>query len=487
MRVDRGAPTAEVILLDGLVCVYSHQCSKVEDTSVAKQAELATVSDQINPQGLPAKLQLVEKEEIVLPESGDNQELDPDFILSESEEESSPLPESQDDEESTILQDLEEQYLSSTSDENDEQALSADTHDEEDIESFAKFLLSHNDKAQLPTKDRDGLHAQSVRDPKSLKQNEESPSIDPTESDLETPSLPEVYEADLSHQQKLTESAQKQRAPQEPSSRAQAAMTLSAPSKSQVQHPQSFSMRGRQESAAEERHFSHGRTVTDSLRAAKKTHQVRGHDPLSLFFRAHNDEKLFNLGESFYRDYKNGQRSFGFANVGSSEPQKRSILGIASFIRYFEENNVLVLTDRIEGSFFHDIFLVGSSQTRSVPGTELFYTSLEYHGMHFIQVSQLAAELRNSKGKVKPQMVHAIFDEYDVVFSDLPSIEARKDFYDVYLPVLKTLDHVTLVISLRQSRFTEINELKKYFASYRIPFKGSVIESDKALERRPNL
>jgi Mrp family chromosome partitioning ATPase len=86
------------------------------------------------------------------------------------------------------------------------------------------------------------------------------------------------------------------------------------------------------------------------------------------------------------------------------------------------------------------------------------------------------AEPRYRSMKKGTAMIKAMIKDYDLILVDLPSENERRDRYDIYLPLLQSLDHVTLSISLRESRFSEIQEMKDYFASYKIPVKGTVID-----------
>lgn len=206
-------------------------------------------------------------------------------------------------------------------------------------------------------------------------------------------------------------------------------------------------------------------------------------DSFNLFFRARSDERLYSLGESFYSDYKKGQSCFGFANLKSKDSQKRSVLGVASFIKYFEENSILVLTDKLEGTFYDFVTTDGDEKVFSIPGTDVTYRGLDCHGVVFIEVSVLASELRGHKNKVKSSHMRAFLASFDLILCDLPEEEERKNYYDVYLPILQALNHVTLTISLRKSRFSEVDNLKKYFSHYKIPLKGSVIEDSESKEK----
>ncbi len=197
----------------------------------------------------------------------------------------------------------------------------------------------------------------------------------------------------------------------------------------------------------------------------------------SFFFRALDDRRLYKLGDSFYRDFKAGKRSFGFGHVNSGDAQKRSILGVASFIKYFDDLKILVVTDKMEGTFFAPFKTQGRSLAApSLARVDLRSEVTDAYGVHYLELHRLIEDHKVDSGKRVPAMIKSIMEDYDLVLVDLPPEKERKDQYNVYLPFLQALDHVTLSISLRESRFSEIQEMKDYFASYKIPIKGTVID-----------
>ncbi len=222
-----------------------------------------------------------------------------------------------------------------------------------------------------------------------------------------------------------------------------------------------------------------GKKNESGLKEKKKMVNLPTEDELNFFFRATNDELLYNLGISFYKDFKNGIKHFAFAHVNSPESQKRSILGVASLIKYFEDNKILIITSDMDNSFFAP-FKKESTETiveiSTLPGFK--YAIHQCYSLCYLEVEELARRSKKSKVNVLPTVIKRLMDDYDVVICDFPQIEERKDQYDIYLPLLQIIENVTFTISLKKSRFSEINELRNYFSSYKIKIKGSVVEKN---------
>jgi hypothetical protein len=197
----------------------------------------------------------------------------------------------------------------------------------------------------------------------------------------------------------------------------------------------------------------------------------------SFFFRALDDRRLYKLGDSFYRDFKAGKRSFGFGNVTAADAQKRSILGVASFIKYFDDLKVLVVTEQMAGTFFAPFKTQGQRLTATpTDPRDVGYEVIEAYGVHYLELGQFLAAAPGRPRRKIASIVKRLRADYDLLLVDLPPERARLDRYDVYLPFLQTLDHVTLSVCLRGSRFSELREMKDYFSSYKIPIKGTVVD-----------
>lgn len=220
-------------------------------------------------------------------------------------------------------------------------------------------------------------------------------------------------------------------------------------------------------------------TVGAPLGRLKKnqSHSLAPKAGVDYFFRVVNDELLFNLGNSYYQDFKKGQKHFAFAHVNAAESQKRSILGVASFIKYFEGSKILIVTGQM-GRTYYEAFkgesLLQSAQ--SPTKTAFSYKVYVVNSLHYVEVDELSKHVSSTDQRTFAVTVKAIMDDYDLVLFDLPPTADRKEQYDVYLPLLHTMESVTLTVSLGKNRFSEIDELMKYFTSYNIKIKGSIVD-----------
>jgi hypothetical protein len=198
----------------------------------------------------------------------------------------------------------------------------------------------------------------------------------------------------------------------------------------------------------------------------------------SFFFRAKDGEKLYVLGDNFYKDFKSGFRHFSFANIGASESQKRSILGIASFMYYFENLRILIVTNSLNGSFYDQFNQDHNKTVTSISSyPEFEYNLLHHEGLNYLDVNEIQDKSRSHQVKGTEYLVKKIVEDYDVVFYDLPQIVETKSQYDVYFPILQMIENVTFVVNLKGNSYSQLDDLKNFFSSYKIHLKGLIVEN----------
>lgn len=193
--------------------------------------------------------------------------------------------------------------------------------------------------------------------------------------------------------------------------------------------------------------------------------------------RSVNSAALYKLGNSFYEDVKNGVKCFAFTHVDSAESQKRSILGIASFISYFEDARILILTNGMANSFYAGFASQTRQRTIVLSDGKQFDCPSHVDGhITYVETSELSRYAREAGVKSLSGAIKQLVDEHDVVLFDLPSTMERSEILDAYFPMIQSAESVTFTVSLRKSRFSEVNQLMKYFHNYKVKIKGSIVD-----------
>jgi hypothetical protein len=196
----------------------------------------------------------------------------------------------------------------------------------------------------------------------------------------------------------------------------------------------------------------------------------------SFFFRATDCENIYQLGDSYYKDFKTGLKHLSFANVNSPDSQMRSIIGVASYIYYFESLKILIITDSIDSIFLNYL----SESKKSVEHISVYpdfqYEAYKHEGLYYLQVNEILEKSKSHQIVGLEYLLRNIIDDYDVVLYDLPSAEVRKSKYEFYFPLLQIIQNVTITLNLKNSTFNQVDDLKKHFTNYKIKLKGCVID-----------
>lgn len=200
-------------------------------------------------------------------------------------------------------------------------------------------------------------------------------------------------------------------------------------------------------------------------------------DKNSFFFRANNSENLFKIGKTFYDDFKQGYKHFSFSHLGASEAQKKTILGIASFIHYYENLRILIVTHKMDDTYYEQ-FKTEEQQVRAHISVypDFHYTTYFHEGLNYLEVSEIIKNSKLHQVKGTEYLLQKLVDDYDIVFYDLPSVLEKKAQYDVYFPLLQLIQNVSFIVSTNKNSFTQVEELRSYFSNYNIKIKGVVVD-----------
>ncbi|MBY0516482.1 MAG: hypothetical protein K2P81_06215 [Bacteriovoracaceae bacterium] len=196
----------------------------------------------------------------------------------------------------------------------------------------------------------------------------------------------------------------------------------------------------------------------------------------SFFFRAKDGPGLFKLGNSYYEAFKDGTHQFSFSHLKSDEAQKRSILGIASFIHYHENLKILIVCASMNGSIFSSFKTDENRQEMSVSAISDFQYDVYCHeGLNYLEVSEIREKSIAQNIKDQVYLMQNLFADYDLVLFDLPDPVEMKEYYDTYFPILQIVKNVSLIVGLEKSTFTEIHSLKEFFENYKVKINGVIV------------
>ena len=196
------------------------------------------------------------------------------------------------------------------------------------------------------------------------------------------------------------------------------------------------------------------------------------------FFEVKNHEEFYQMGRSFHDDFKAGQKFFLFSHVFAGEAQQKTILGVASFLQYFDNVRVLVISSNLDQPFFKKILHNVESEELRISSKELKTARFSFHqGMTFVDGDSLMTR-RASDSLSFEQIIEQLYNLFDCILFDLPNVKDDKAFMDFYFHVYKKADSVSLVFAKNASTFKEVSSTLHHFNSYNIKIKGALMAKE---------
>lgn len=202
------------------------------------------------------------------------------------------------------------------------------------------------------------------------------------------------------------------------------------------------------------------------------------------YYKAVDHVELFKTGTSYLEDFKNGVRSFAFSSLGLSESRQKSIFGICSFFNYHTEVKTLIVAEDFKKSFFS--FYVKDLKPKSKPiykdgATYQIFSGPGFDVLDFYEIKRIYSKVPHYDYE---EFLRELTNLYDLVLWDLPELEILDANKEIYFPVIRMLDNVSLIVKGKETNIYQIRELADYYSKYQVDIKGVLFDSKK--KKLPN-
>lgn len=195
------------------------------------------------------------------------------------------------------------------------------------------------------------------------------------------------------------------------------------------------------------------------------------------FYRVSNHHELYKIGASFYADYANGMKSFAISSTGYPQSQQNSILGLASFFDHKEDLRIAIISDNLKEGVFKNI-IANSVQKNLNLTDDVSCKALSFHDhFEFINLEEVLDLVMDEEVAGYDELITSLFDQYDVVFWDVPDLEKIKSNSERYFPVIMNFDSLSIIVAKALSNSKDIKEITEFFKGYGISLKGLLFEN----------
>lgn len=194
-----------------------------------------------------------------------------------------------------------------------------------------------------------------------------------------------------------------------------------------------------------------------------------------LYYKVKNHIELFKLGDSYLRDFNRGIKSLAFNSSGIKCERERTVLGVTSFLNYNAKVTVTVVTDDLQKTLYHNFVPDLEEIKKPILNEDISYTCYATQGVEFVEFSEICDVMYQLGNTSFEEYIENFVESSDVVLWDLPELKEMDNKKEVFYPVIRSLESVSLIVKANQSKYSDLYEVKDYFEKYKVPFKGLVL------------
>jgi len=203
-----------------------------------------------------------------------------------------------------------------------------------------------------------------------------------------------------------------------------------------------------------------------------------------FFYKAKDHVELFKVGNSYMTDFEQGLKSFAYVSLedDSSEDREKSIFGVTTFFSHHKDIKICIITASILESYYSVLVDQDVYNEEVIFETEKLKV-FNADGFDLITFEELAFLAVNIGTFNLSHVVEHIVDKYDLLLWDLPTISHMDKNKQIFFPIIRCIDIVSIVVSENKTKIEDISSLIKYFKKYEIKVKGFLFSSSHKYER----
>ncbi|MEE3078071.1 MAG: hypothetical protein VX341_01945 [Bdellovibrionota bacterium] len=228
----------------------------------------------------------------------------------------------------------------------------------------------------------------------------------------------------------------------------------------------------------EGKQFKNQESVKKAVTLDIAKHELRRKNSKSLsklYYKAVNHIELFKLGDTYLQDYNRGIKNIAFNSLDSTSDREKTVLGISSFLNYNARITVTVVTDEFEKSLYKELIPDLEETTKSLGFDDITYNCLTINGIEIVDYAELWNAITQVKDSHLEELIEAFTELADIILWDLPFLSKMDAKKELFYPIIRYLDNVSLIVKSNISKYKELDSVKDYFEKYQVPIKGLVL------------
>jgi len=190
------------------------------------------------------------------------------------------------------------------------------------------------------------------------------------------------------------------------------------------------------------------------------------------FYRAKNHVELYNVGNKYFEDYKNGITHFGFYGHGLREVREKTVFGLYAYFTYEIDAKITIFTSSIDSSFYFRTIEGLKVEKRFLKGEDIAFEVYVSKNLEIIEFSTLSQVVNKMQKFTIEDLLVEYFAKSKIIFWDLPEIEQMDSAKEIFFPIIRHIDNVSILVESNFSKSADFSDTLSYFKKYGIPLKG---------------
>ncbi|MFT6070239.1 MAG: hypothetical protein ACJAT2_001766 [Bacteriovoracaceae bacterium] len=204
----------------------------------------------------------------------------------------------------------------------------------------------------------------------------------------------------------------------------------------------------------------------------------RGKQHNGFYYKAKDHVELFKTGSQYLKDFKEGLKSFAFSSYDLDLIRQKTVFGVSTFFNYHTDVKTLIVSEGMAHSFYYDYMKIEEKEDRQVFDEELTYEVGISEGIELLDFNHLKKISKKIRTYDFEDFIDFLVDSYDLILWDMPEVSVLDSQKEIYFPIIRSLDSVSLIVAKDKTRIKEVHDLVGYYKRYQVEIKGLLYNPD---------
>jgi len=210
-------------------------------------------------------------------------------------------------------------------------------------------------------------------------------------------------------------------------------------------------------------------------------HQVwqkkQDHEKNNYYYQVESHLELYHIGKSYQDDFESGIRNFGFHSTSLDEEREKTVFGVSAYFNYHTESTIIIFTNKVEGSFYDYYIRDLKPEKKYIPDEDISFKCYKGKGFEIYEFVELKKIVNKICKYTLEELIDTLCESAHIILWDIPSINTMSDSREVFFPVIRKLQNISIIVGENRTKMEEISEMTDYFKKYGVKIKGLLVNT----------